>query len=212
MIKTINKRSQSLRSDQLSSPSYKTTKHHRNWPRTGQCLTTLVFILFSPLAFAGVQIEVTYLEPADIFDIMDNVSQWWPGFTEIEYQKHWEKKFGSNVKDKELLKKYGSFREKYYDDPDQKEKDPLKNRNGFFSTLGAINADPVAEAFYSSNSVTEAYGKLRKTITSDEIGFLKGFYKHFESRYSQLTDESKKGFPKAVALVKKGTSKKGIRE
>jgi len=172
----------------------------------------LVFLLFSPLAFAGVQIEVAYREPADIFDIMDSVSQWWPGFTEVEYQKYWDKKFGSDEKDKELFKKYGSFREKYYNDPDQKEKDPLKNRNGFFSTLGSINADPVAEAFYSSSSMAEAFGKLKKIITPKEFGFLKDFYKHFEPRYSQLTTESKKVFPKAVTLVKKSTSRKGIRE
>ena len=131
-------------------------------------------IFFATTVHAKVKIVVEYSEASNYFDIMDNVSNWWDGFTEIEYSKEWEKRNGSNSElDIQFFSKYKELREKFYDDPDQKEKDPLKNRNGFFSMQSSATADPIAEAFYSSQTMDDAYQKLEAKLSKDDISFLK---------------------------------------
>ena len=141
-------------------------------------------------AFGSVKIQVAYSESANIFDIMDNVSNWFPGFCEETYQEYWNKKYPLSSKDSELFAKYKSIRERYYNDPDQLERDPLKNRNGMFALLSTITADPLGEAFYSSETLDEAFVKLVNIIKSEEIDFLKGFYSTFADRYKPILSES----------------------
>lgn len=97
-----------------------------------------------------------------------------------------------------ILKKYTIIRRKYYKDVDGDISDPIKNRNGLFLTMGSINADPVAKAFYSSNTLTESFTKLRSIVNEKEHRFLLNFYKNFEKRYSRLTKESKIGFKGSI--------------
>ncbi|MBT4760689.1 MAG: hypothetical protein HOO06_03230 [Bdellovibrionaceae bacterium] len=160
----------------------------------------------------SVKIDVLYSESADIFDLMDNVSNWWPGFTEVEYSKFWHKKFGIKKEDKLLFKKYTAIRQKYYHDPDQKPKSPLKNRNGFFSTLGSVNADPIAEAFYSSNSMQQGLKKLAQIINKKELQFFKKFYVHFKPNYSSLISKSPEQYSVAINKVRASLNKPGISE
>lgn len=150
-------------------------------------------IFFATTVHAKVKIVVEYSEASNYFDIMDNVSNWWDGFTEIEYSKEWEKRNGSNSElDIQFFSKYKELREKFYDDPDQKEKDPLKNRNGFFSMQSSATADPIAEAFYSSQTMDDAYQKLEAKLSKDDISFLKSFYDHFRAKAQTFLKESEK--------------------
>lgn len=160
------------------------------------------------MSYGKSQIIVEYRKAADIFELMDNTANWWEGFNDESYSQYWEKKFGFSKEDKKLFKKYQKLRDKYYNDPDQSERDPLKNRNGFFSTLGSINADPVAEAFYSSKTLSQAFKKLEKKLSTKEVDFLKGFYKHFEEKYSKILKESE-NFKGIVKRTQKGVEIKG---
>ncbi len=152
-------------------------------------------ILFSFLlvsnAFAKVNIFVEYSESANYFDIMDNLSNWLDDFTDIEYSKEWEKRFGvKSPEDLKLFEKYANLQKEYYSDPNQKEKNPLKNRNGFLSMSSSATADPIAEAFYSSLTMDEAYEKLQKKLQPKEIDFLKSFYLHFKGQAEVFRKES----------------------
>ncbi|MBC7457086.1 MAG: hypothetical protein H7235_02320 [Bdellovibrionaceae bacterium] len=148
------------------------------------------FLLVS-ITHAKVKISVEYSESANYFDIMDNLSSWWDGFTDIEYSMEWEKRNGVKThEDIRLFEKYAKLRKQYYKDPDQKEKDPLKNRNGFFSMSSSAKADPMAEAFYSSLTLDEAYKKLENKLNLEEIDFLKSFYLHFKIQAEVFLKES----------------------
>ena len=94
---------------------------------------------------------------------------WWEGFTEAEYKKYWVIRFGISTNDDVLFGQYVKLRWKYYNDPDQKPKDPLKNRNWPFSTIGSVTSDPLAESFYSSNSLDESYIKLKGLVSKELI-------------------------------------------
>lgn len=54
----------------------------------------LVVVISTQAADVNVQVKIEYSRSADIFEVMDNVSNWWPGFTEEEYSKYWQKEFG----------------------------------------------------------------------------------------------------------------------
>ncbi len=173
------------------------------------------FLFYSVFGYAQnfkITIQVEYSKSADVFELMDNISNWWPGFTEEEYEKFWKKNFKTQPEDKAFFQKYTALREKYYNNPDQKEKNPLKNRNGFFSNSGSLGADPYAEAFYSSNSLEEAYDKLRKKISPEDLEFVKKFYQHFQIRYESLIKDDQKAFEGSIAIVKKVFEKNGVQK
>ena len=170
------------------------------------------FFVFNIIIFAfffvqaKVKIEVQYSYSANFFDLMDNVSNWWEGFTEAEYQTEWQKKISSlTEKDKKYFDQYRNLRQNYYNDPDQKEKDPLINRNGFFSRVGAVTADPVAEVFYDSQTMEESLRNLSKLLKPEEVEFLRGFYSHFEKRAALFLKESE-AFKKILPSLRKSLS------
>ena len=175
----------------------------------------ILFLICSFRVDASIKIEARYSDSANIFNIMDNVSEWWNGFCEIEYSQYWKSKYGISEDDKKLFVQYKIIREKYYSDPDQKEKDPLKNRNGFFKTIGSVIADPIAESFYESQSVKEALQKLKNKINPEELVFLREFYQHFYLKYSPMLEESQK-FKKLLGsinnVIKKDRIKKYFEE
>lgn len=160
-------------------------------------------------ASASIRMEAVYSQGADIFDLMDNVSEWWEGFCDAEYKKYWKEKYGISKEDSEFFSKYAALREKYYSDPDQAEKDPLKNRNGFFAMTGTITADPLAEAFYDSDSLEQGYAKAAKVITADELSFLKSFHAYFAPKYAPLLKESA-AFKKIMPSVNRSLRKPGM--
>lgn len=49
----------------------------------------LVVVISTQAADVNVQVKIEYSRSADIFEVMDNVSNWWPGFTGEEYSKYW---------------------------------------------------------------------------------------------------------------------------
>jgi hypothetical protein len=46
-------------------------------------------LLAFPVTAPAQAIEVRYREPADAFEILDHVSNWWPGYVEEAYGKFW---------------------------------------------------------------------------------------------------------------------------
>jgi hypothetical protein len=172
----------------------------------------LIFLctLLSAPTIAEVNIQVEYSESADYFDLLDNLSNWWEGFTEPEYGKEWQNRFGVFTElDRASFEKYRKLREKYYNDPDQSEKDPLKNRNGFFSMTSTFSADPLAEAFYDSSKLEEAYKKLEKLLDKQELEGLISFHRQYNDRVSKILKESVV-FKKILPKVQKSLKHPGI--
>ncbi len=153
-------------------------------------LIFLIIWIFTLFVQAKTTIIARYSKVSNIFSTMDQVSNWWPGFTESEYQSYWKVRFGLSDEDQKLFNTYEKLRWRYYNDPDQTEKDPLKNRNGFFAMLGSIESDPLASIFYSSNTFDEAMERVNNLVSKEDFKFLKDFYKHFESNYSKIIKET----------------------
>ena len=168
-----------------------------------------LLLTISSLAQAEVVFKISYSPAADEFHLMDQTSNWLDGYCDIEYRKYWESHFGVSEQDKVLFARYRSVHRKYFYDPDQAEKDPLKNRNGFFSTEGERAADRLGAVFYSSKTLDEALEKASKLLEPEDLVFLKQFYRHFQDKIDLLLAESR-AFEKVLPVISKKISRAEI--
>ncbi len=150
-------------------------------------LTFITVAFMFNLAAAGVQIEVRYSRSADAFELMDNVSQWWPGYTELAYREAWVDSFEIAPADSLLFAEYAQIRNRYYDKTGQENDSPTANRSGLFTDRAVLNADPVAYAFYGSATLEESFQRLQQIVDPDEVDFLRSFYAHFSDRMERIT-------------------------
>lgn len=164
-------------------------------------LPFITFFIAGP-AFSKVSISAHYREPANSFDIVDCVSKWWDGTfcnDEGAYQKEWENRFGISDEDRNLFKKYDSFRRKYFHGMGLPNVE-TNIADGLFSKRRAIDEDPVAPAFYSSQTLEEAYTKLSKITSKEDLDLLRSIHAHFKPQLQVLLGESRQFQVKAEKL------------
>lgn len=164
-------------------------------------------ILISSLSYASVTFRADYREAANVFQILDCVSNWEPDFCSDngEYRKFWKAQFGLTEEDKKFFKEYATIRSKYFD---LAASDISWKIDGVFSRASEINEDRLSPYFYASRNLPEVYEKLREKLTDKELTFLKTFYAHFEKSYQKLLAESLPFKNKAAALNKNISQKK----
>jgi hypothetical protein len=156
---------------------------------------TIIAAVATGLSFEvqrDVTVEVAYRQPADAFEILDNVSDWWPGYTEPEYRKFWVDSVGVSGADSAYFAQYRVVRERYFDRSGQQSEDPRASKSGLFTDSRALSADPLAHAFYSSETMEEAFVRLRAVVTEVDLEFLRSFIAHFAPRLEPLTSETRR--------------------
>ncbi|MCC6242404.1 MAG: hypothetical protein IT353_06160 [Gemmatimonadaceae bacterium] len=137
-------------------------------------------------------IRVVYRDAADAFEILDHVSDWWPGYTEPAYRRYWADSIGFLSGDSLQFVRYAALREKYYDKRGQGNSQPRRDGSGLFTDRVVLRADPLAAAFYSAETTREAIASLRTLVSADEQIFLTNFYAHFDARVRPLLAQSRR--------------------
>ncbi len=137
-------------------------------------------------------INVAYREAANVFTVMDQVSGWKEGFCKSTYKNYWKKKYPLSKEDQSYFGRYKNLRGKYFVNSESEITDATKATSGLFEAKEALTEDPLAKAFYSSETMEEAFDKLSALLTPEEIKFLQQFYQHFEKKYVPIVEESKK--------------------
>ena len=135
-------------------------------------------------------VRVAYREAADAFEILDQVSDWWPGYTVPIYHTYWADSVGFARGDSALFARYAALREKYYDKRGQGSSQPRREGSGLFSDRSVLRADPLATAFYAAETTNDAIVALRTLLTTEEREFLTGFYAHFRARLAPLLHQT----------------------
>lgn len=78
-------------------------------------------LLLTCLFVAGLQavessatqpVQVEYHSATDVFNLLDNLPDWLPGYTAAEYGKYWEAHIGLNKADRAALAAYAEFRQR----------------------------------------------------------------------------------------------------
>lgn len=137
-------------------------------------------------------INVMYRETANVFTVMDQVSEWKKDFCKVAYKNYWKEKYPLSKEDQSYFARYKKLREKYFVNPESNVADVTKAKSGLFVEAESLTEDPLARVFYSSETLEEAFTKLSGILTPDEVKFLQEFYLHFEKKYQPILEESKK--------------------
>jgi hypothetical protein len=151
-----------------------------------RCVTFLLVAMLAMPARASAQVSVRYSQAADVFELLDNVSNWWPGYSNAEYRQFWMKQLPLTADDERLLVQYARIRERYFDKTGQSNEDPATSEGGVFTARATLAADPLGDAFLGSQTIDEALRRLEGIAERGEIDFLRQLYAKFESRYLPL--------------------------
>lgn len=133
----------------------------------------------------AVSIAVTYREGANVFEILDNVSNWWPAKCDSEYRDYWKERFGISDDDERRFAAYKQIRKAHYPRP----ADAPERGADLFGPAKAV--DRFAEAFYGAATVDAALATLAGLVTAEELATLKDFYTAYRPSYEPLLAESR---------------------
>jgi len=163
---------------------------------------TVSLALSFTAANAELRVDAGYSAPADLFSLMDNVSEWAPGFTEPEYREYWRGEYGWSTEDEEWARRYTDYRKRTYRDDGQAEQDPRSASDGLFAKRTSVleTADPLAEHFLSAETIKDALGNLNSIANTSDSAMLAGFYAHFEPHWRTLLGESESFAERAAVL------------
>ena len=147
---------------------------------------------FSLPAVAQVpSVVVRYREVADVFEILDQVSAWWPEYVDPAYRAAWTDGHLLQPDDSAFFARYAELRARHFDRAGQDSHGNFREGSALFTSRSTLLADPVASAFYRSDSLPQALDQLRATLSVEETDFLRSFYAHFASRTSVLAAQTR---------------------
>jgi hypothetical protein len=141
-------------------------------------------------AQSGVRIAVVHRDAADRFELLDNVSSWWPEYVEPEYRAAWIARGLARDGDSAFFARYAAIRGRYLPRP-QSNASSWRERSGLFSAGDGLTGDTIAAVFHRATSMEGAFTALRSLVTTAELAQLRAFYAHFEERVSPLVAETR---------------------
>jgi len=135
---------------------------------------------------ASSSITTHYSFAADAFYCMDQVSEAIPEWVLMtDYLHYWQQQYGLTEIDRECLQQYRAIRKKYItihdEHPDIDIQTIAKASEELFAAAPDFIDDPIACAFFSSDTIQEACTKLQSILTQEEQLFICNFYAHFNS-------------------------------
>lgn len=155
-------------------------------------------------------LRVAYREPTDVFEILDNVSNWWPGYTEDLYRAYWRDSVGFRAGDSVAFAQYAVIRNRSFRKDGQGNSAPRRDGSGLFTDRAALDADPVAAAFYASDALEMAFTRLRDVVNADDLRVLRGFYARFQSRVAPMTEQTRRRTMASLALTARTAVTAGV--
>lgn len=145
-------------------------------------------------ADAQVAVDIRHSRAFDVFVIMDELSQWRQGLRP-EYRQDWEHRFGPlTPEDLALLETYAQWRRADWEritSADASADDAPFGDDGLFNPRAALRSpDALQNLFRDASSPETALRFLRGTFGDRDGAMLSDFYRHFQSEWSQLLEET----------------------
>lgn len=127
-------------------------------------------------------IQVTYRSVANVFEVMDNVTQWLPAKNDREYRDWWDAYASPTPEDESWFARYEEVRKRSYP--------AASPPSGVFPPEKPV--DWVAHAFYEGETLDDAATRMLGHVPSDDVAWLRAFFTRYESRLVALRvlDES----------------------
>lgn len=130
-------------------------------------------------------VEVGYSPSLDLFNLIDNLPDWLPGYTSSLYQKAWQQRFGLDERDRALLAAYAAFRRRTSAlAQDHEATAALADR--LFAGAETRDGDPYASHFLVAGSFDiAAEAAIADQSRGDQV-LLRQYYARFVPRARQL--------------------------
>ncbi len=130
-------------------------------------------------------VTVGYDEVFDLFNLLDNLPDWLPGYTNAIYQQDWERRFGLDAKDRAALEAYAQFRQRTSPMARNVEGErPLAD--SLFAGSDTRIGDPYTGYFQNAASFTAATEAAIAAQAPGDRELLRRFYARFAPRAHQL--------------------------
>lgn len=130
-------------------------------------------------------VDVAYSPSLDLFNLLDNLPDWLPGYTSSLYQKAWQQRFGLDERDRALLAAYAAFRRRTSPLARDQEVE-VAPAGRLFAGADTRDGDPYASHFLAAQSFDAAVtGAIASQHSSDQA-LLRQYYARFAPRAQQL--------------------------
>lgn len=159
------------------------------WRRAAtRCIAVLLVLGSAGLAAAGEPVSmapasVGYHRPTDVFNVLDNLSDWLPGYTSSAYRDYWVRHLGLDEEDRALLAAYAGFRQRTSPLARQEEEDaPV----ALFAPASTRDADAFSRHFFEAPSVAAGVSAAIAAQSAGDRRMLQTFFARFVPRAERL--------------------------
>ncbi|WP_343203086.1 hypothetical protein [Stenotrophomonas maltophilia] len=130
-------------------------------------------------------VEVRYSRALDLFNLLDNLPDWLPGYTSPVYREAWQRRFGLTDQDRALLADYAAFRQRT-SPLARSGSEPSAPADRLFAGADTRTGDPYARHFLAAPSFPAAVEAAIEGQGREDQLLLRRYYAHFAPRAEQL--------------------------
>lgn len=146
-------------------------------------------------------VEVGYSPALDLFNLLDNLPDWLPGYTSSVYQKEWQRRFGLDDQDRALLAGYAAFRLR----TSPLARDEVKSAtpaDRLFAGADTRTGDPYSRHFLAARTFDAGLVAALAGLDGKDQRLLRQYYAHFAPRAAQLLAAQAPFAAQQAALVR----------
>lgn len=146
-------------------------------------------------------VEVGYSPALDLFNLLDNLPDWLPGYTSSVYQKEWQRRFGLDDQDRALLAGYAAFRRRT-SPLARDEAQAAAPADRLFAGADTRTGDPYSRHFLVARTFDAGVGAALAGLDGKDQRLLRQYYAHFAPRAAQLLAAQAPFAAQQAALVR----------
>src|SRR5690606_19533591 len=128
-------------------------------------------------------ITIGYSEATDLFNLLDNLSNWLPGYTAPVYRTYWEQHVGLDGADRGALAAYAGFRQRTSELANANE---MAATDRIFAPDATLDPDAFSRYFLGASTFEAAVEAAIAAQPADDQAMLRDYYARFVPRATRL--------------------------
>lgn len=133
-------------------------------------------------------VVVEYHQPTDLFNALDNLSGWLPGYTSPAYRDYWERHVGLDAADRAALSAYAQFRQRTSDLARDSNSDGQSVPTDIFAPASTRKPDAFSRHFLEARSFEAGVAAAIAAQSLDNQRMLRAYFARFVPRARHLID------------------------
>ncbi|MGH8025513.1 MAG: hypothetical protein ACREO0_02195 [Pseudoxanthomonas sp.] len=148
----------------------------------------LLFLLgmIAGASHAATPVKAEYAEATDVFNVLDNLPDWLPGYTASVYGDYWEKHIGLDTADRSALAAYAEFRQRTAEAARENGADDPAGAGDLFAPASTRQGDSFALHFLEASRFESGAASAIAAQTPKDRTMLRAYYARFGARALRL--------------------------